>query len=211
MMISYNKWLYHHVAIWLKWPNDRVLKIHSCGVIDFTSCIDVISTSWLCLLGTRVHTWWVHCDFNLLVTFPGNQGTHVGFLLGPLVSTSWWRLLGTRVHTLHTLLHLGITLDSESNLLNLSWDGSGCFLLCNGSWSCTWRDCICQGCTLSCAGWAGTISLCLASTCPLVSVPQQVGYSSFYVGLLLLVLLLVDHFLVGHQQVPRQSQLLQQL
>ena len=32
-----------------------------------------------------------------------------------------------------------------------------------------------------------------------------------YVGLLLLLLLLADHFLVVHQQVQRQSQLLQQL
>ena len=46
----------------------------------------VISTSWLRLLGTRVHLWnflWVHSDFNLLATSSGNQGHLWKLSLGP--------------------------------------------------------------------------------------------------------------------------------
>ena len=149
----------------------------------------VISTSWLRLLGTRVHSWnflcWVHGDFNLLAKSSGNQGHLWKLSLGPHSAFNFLATSSSKPgYTIRTLVPCTVdplfgtllgTVDPTFWTCSVLVQGHMC---CAGAWFCTWRDHIHQGCTFFSAWWPETLSPCLAATCLLVSVPQQVSYSS---------------------------------
>ena len=97
--------------------------------------------------------------------FPATSSSKPGYTIRTLIPCTVYPLFGTLLGTV----------DPTFWTCPVLVQGHMC---CAGAWFCTWRDHIHQGCTFFSAWWPETLSPCLAATCALVSVPQQVSYSS---------------------------------